>query len=49
MDAHAVVDMNLSTSDLQDIVAAYTFVVDSAYAAIDARGRFVWDQVRRGL
>lgn len=44
MDANAVVDMNLSTSDLTEIVGAYNIAVNAAYAAVDAGGKFVWDQ-----
>ena len=44
--AHAVIDMNLSTADLTEIVAAYSYVMSAAYAAMDAGGKFAWDQVR---
>ena len=42
MDHNAAVDMGLSESDLQDLVQAFNWVMDTAYATILKRGKFPW-------
>jgi hypothetical protein len=48
MDLHAVVDMGLSPQDLVDVVAAFDWVQDKAYAALLDRGKFSWNQLWNG-
>jgi hypothetical protein len=45
MSHHAVDDMGLSASDLQDILSSFTEVMDKAYATIVERGKFSWNQL----
>jgi hypothetical protein len=44
MDRHAAEDMGLSSSDLTDLVRAFSWVMDTAYATILKRGKFTWNQ-----
>jgi hypothetical protein len=48
MDLRAVVDMGLSTEDLLDVVAAFEWIQDKAYAALLDRGKFSWNQLWNG-
>ena len=44
MSHHAVDDMGLGTSELGDILDAFNWVMDTAYATILHRGKFTWNQ-----
>ena len=45
MDGNAVADMGLSAKEVAELVAASSWVMDKAYAAILERGKFSWDQL----
>lgn len=44
MDAHAVADMGLSVPDVAALTDGFLWASAQVYAAILARGKFVWDQ-----
>lgn len=44
MEKHASQDMGLSASDLAHLTDAYNWVMEQAFAAILARGKFTWNQ-----
>ena len=48
MDENAVVDMGLSIAAVSELVAAFNWVMDRAYATILARGLFSWNQLWNG-
>jgi hypothetical protein len=48
MDHHAVDDMGLNTQELGDILEAFNWVMDTAYATIVQRGKFTWNQFWNG-
>eukprot|EP01050_Picozoa_sp_SAG11_P027098 SAG11_NODE_6730_length_1258_cov_1.269198_3_plen_135_part_01 len=48
MSHHAVDDMGLSMSDLQDVLSSFHWVMDAAYAAILERRKFTWNQMWNG-
>lgn len=43
-DPHAVVDMGLSPADVEDMAAAYRWVLQRAEAAVAARGKWTWSE-----
>eukprot|EP01052_Picozoa_sp_SAG31_P025410 SAG31_NODE_2226_length_6149_cov_9.156198_2_plen_260_part_00 len=48
MDGSAVADMGLSTEEVAALVESFNWVMDQAYEAILARGKFSWNQLWNG-